>query len=275
MDASASLCVLISRCFSRRSAFVPSTATLAFDCEVPAFSQAPFMASGARSVPSTKAAVSVFATCTRFSISLSCNSTSLFEDSCFRFARLALMSWSILEAASRRSCSLFSPSTPAAAAFSVSRFTAKRFMATKVRAAPKAALAATTPLSSSSKALVASLPLSTSSPFKKGISASRAAFTDASASDNFCSASARIFLTSTCSARVRIEAPPASSFSWSSLTRGCNFESSTRAAVCLLDTLCKYVVSCRIAAWHSARPVSASLTASGGTSWPSWDITRE
>mmetsp|Transcript_104817 Transcript_104817/g.321049 ORF Transcript_104817/g.321049 Transcript_104817/m.321049 type:complete len:392 (+) Transcript_104817:939-2114(+) len=245
------------------------TACRADEAAAPAFSQAPFIASGARSPPSVSSAVDSFAALTSSFISPSFASSSFLTTSCFRLAADALRSASFLLPASTRSCSLTKASAPMSAAAWRSLLMASRFIWMYVLAPANACPASCRAFVSASRAAWACSVGSDSSPMRKGASASDAFLTHASASFIFCSDSSTIRWTSAFCFKSLILSSAPFNLSVAASRRGRSLCASALAAAWRFWMSARCAESFRSASALSASAASAAPTASAAGASPS------
>mmetsp|Transcript_76974 Transcript_76974/g.193606 ORF Transcript_76974/g.193606 Transcript_76974/m.193606 type:complete len:323 (-) Transcript_76974:2083-3051(-) len=250
---------LASRCLVCKKDLVSWMHTCASCCVVPAFSQAPFMASGAISASEVSASVASTACWTFCSAIETLASASRLTVAIFRSAIPFFVSDILLATASRRDCNVVSSSWVASADASDNRFAAKRFIAKKVLAPPTAVCAACTTESSSANNLLASSTGMSSTPLRKGCSATATLLTLSSASLTRSSDSFMIPSTIIFSDFSFIEAIISFSFSWASSILGFILAISSLARPDARVCESRNLPAVFSATWASAAALSAAL----------------
>mmetsp|Transcript_37434 Transcript_37434/g.105091 ORF Transcript_37434/g.105091 Transcript_37434/m.105091 type:complete len:913 (-) Transcript_37434:1345-4083(-) len=238
-----------------------STALSACCWDVPAFSQAAFIASGAASAGSIKAWVASLAASTCFSTSPSLTCTSRRTRSRFFSDNPLLTSASFFVEASTLACSAASASPVCAWATSDSLLAARRFIEMNVFVPPTPRCASCDTPSSAARALPAS-SRGSSSPASSGASASMTLPTRPSASLTRCSHSETMDLTMTCSRRSWIFRPASSSFAWASLTCGSSLAISSCGRALVRPCPSSHLPNAFRAVCPSLSAVSAAFTKS-------------
>mmetsp|Transcript_59208 Transcript_59208/g.171635 ORF Transcript_59208/g.171635 Transcript_59208/m.171635 type:complete len:818 (+) Transcript_59208:2822-5275(+) len=221
---------LASRCLLCRKLFVSFMDSDAACCVVPAFSQAAFIASGARSAaPEIRACVASTASATKASMAATRDSASRLTVAIFRSAMPFLTSAIFFATTSSLDCSAVSSSEASFEELSESRFAASLFMARKVFAPPMAVCAAAAAASRASMCLLASSTGISSTPRMKGSSAAWTFSTETSASLTRSSDSLMRASTTSFSERSFMVATVASSLCCASVSRAWSFSTSSFA----------------------------------------------